>query len=335
VGLPSRLGGLFSRDARLKDPLVGRLPEMPVPLFEAGWFVAGLEEWGAFVADEEGVKLYSWTPVRSRGDRELGGIAQYELRFSFPHGAVAALDEDQLSRLTEVTQVVVLLSDADAAARWLMTKTRRLEDLEGQEVDGHLYGKVDVDITLTGLGDEAAVVVAHTEVGRAGTPSCETYINFRAGRLFGSVGASTYKELEVRPQLRELAEAFLSRMESILAGRPLTVRPVARSSGKRPGRSSSPARPTHGHGRDARRARRPRAASGRHEIIGGVAGLAIWFGWPSAVVVFFAHRWGYPVHLGRRRGRRAGDRPRVRRLRRLRLRCDGLGPVDGSGTHIG
>jgi hypothetical protein len=211
---------------------------MPVPLFEAGSFLAGLEEAGSFVdglkevgafvaGQEHEQKATSWKPVTSRGDRELGGVAQYELGFSFPLEAYAALDEDQQSQMTEVRQVVVLLRDADAAARWFMTKTRRLEDFEGQEVDGYLYRRVDVDITLTGLGEEAAVVVAHTEGKYSGTPSCDTHINFRTGRLFGSVGASAGKELEVLPPLRELAEAFLSRIESILAGRPVTVRPVA------------------------------------------------------------------------------------------------------------
>jgi hypothetical protein len=98
-----------------------------------------------------------------------------------------------------------------------MTKTRRFEDFEGQEVDGYLYRKVDVDITLTGLGEEAAVVVANTETGDAGAPFGDTYINFRTGRLFGGVAASTYKQLKVRPQLTKLAGALLSRMESIAA----------------------------------------------------------------------------------------------------------------------
>jgi hypothetical protein len=254
--------------------LIGRLPEMPVPLFEAdsfvagleeaGSFVAGLREWGTFVAGQEGEgRQTSWKPATSRGDRELGAIAQYELRFDFPLEAYAPLDEEQVSRMTDVTQVVVFLSDADAAARWLMTQTRRLEDFEGREVGGYLYRKVYVDITLAGLGEEAAVVVTHREGKEAGTLSrvVDTSINFRTGRLFGSVGASTREELEVLPPLREMAEAFLSRMESVLAGRPVSLRPVA-------------------------------PFSWRDQIIGGVAGLAIFVGWPSAVVLFFAHRWG-------------------------------------------
>jgi hypothetical protein len=204
VGLASRLGSLRSRDARLKDPLIGRLSEMPVPFFEGGSFVDGLRE------DE---RMSGLAPVTSRGDRELGAIAQCGLRFAFPLEGVPDLPEEEPA-LADVTQVVVLLSDTDAAARWFMTQTRRFEDLEGQEVGETLYRRVDVEITLTGLGEEATDVVAHTE--SADTPFCETYINFRTGRLFGSVGASTYKELEVRPQLRKLADRFLSRMESIL-----------------------------------------------------------------------------------------------------------------------
>jgi hypothetical protein len=179
---------------------------MPVPLFEAGSFVAGLEE------DESKSGL---TTKASRGDRELGGIAQYELRFHLPSKAVEALGEEE-PFLVWVSQVVVLLNDANAAARWLTTKTRRFEDLEGHEMGGFLYRKVDVDTRPTGLGDEASVAVAHSETPE-GALNVDTYINFRSGRLHGGVGASTYKELEVRPQLRELAGAFRSRMETILA----------------------------------------------------------------------------------------------------------------------
>jgi hypothetical protein len=180
---------------------------MPVPLVEAGSFVAGLEE------DE---RMSGLITKISEGDRELGGIAQFGLRFSLPDDAAAALGDEQ-PVLSWVDQVVVLLGDADAAARWFMTRTRRFEDFEGHDVDDFRYRNVDVDITVAGLGEEAAVVVADTETKYVGAPFRDTYIIFRTGRLFASVGASTYKELEVQPQLRELADAFLSRMESILA----------------------------------------------------------------------------------------------------------------------
>jgi len=42
----------------------------------------------------------------SAGDRELGGIAQFELRFSLPGGSAAELGEQPF--LYGVTQVVVL-----------------------------------------------------------------------------------------------------------------------------------------------------------------------------------------------------------------------------------
>src|SRR5690349_11116255 len=60
-----------------------------------------------------------------------------------------------------------------------MTKTRPWEDFEGQVV--------------AGLGGEAALVLAHTETRPDRLPYNDTYINFRTGRLFGGVGASTYK----------------------------------------------------------------------------------------------------------------------------------------------
>jgi hypothetical protein len=234
---------------------------MPVPLFEAGSFVDGLKE------DE---RMSGLAAATSPGDRELGAIAQYELRFCLSGEAPRAGGEEQ-PVLVWVTQVVGLLTDADAAARWLMTKTRRFEDFEGQEVDGFLYRNVHVDITLTGLGKEAVLAVAHTETP-AGTPTVDTYINFRTGRLFGGVAASTYRELEVRPQLRELAGALLFRMETILAengGRP--VGPVV-SQGK--------IRPVGG----AR-------SSSVDRVVEAVAVLAVLIGWPSAVIVAIAHSW--------------------------------------------
>jgi hypothetical protein len=234
---------------------------MPVPLFEAGSFVDGLRE------DE---RMSGLAPATSPGDRELGAIAQYELRFSLSGEAPRAGGEER-PVLVWVTQVVDLLTDADAAARWLMTKTRRFEDFEGQKVDGFLYRNVHVDITLTGLGEEAVLAVAHTETP-AGTPTVDTYINFRTGRLFGGVAASTYKELEVRPQLRELAGALLSRMESILSeneGRP--GRPVV---------SQAKIRPVGG----AR-------SSGIDRIVEGVAVLAVVIGSPSAAILALAHSW--------------------------------------------
>jgi hypothetical protein len=209
VGLFARLGSLLSPGARPEDPLIGRLSEMPVPLSEAGSLVDGLEH-------EE--SMSGLTTKLSRGDRELGGLAQYQLRFSLPSETGAALVLEGKPSLQWVTQVVVLLSDADAAARWLTTKTRRFEDWEGREVDGFLYREIDLDHTLTGLGDEAEVVVAHNE--SEGIPRfqfVDTYVNFRRGRLFAGVAGSTHKELDIRSQLTELAGAFLSRMELITA----------------------------------------------------------------------------------------------------------------------
>jgi hypothetical protein len=227
---------------------------MPVPLFEAGSFVDGLRE------DE---RMSGLAPVTSPGDRELGAIAQYELRFS--------LSGEEQPVLVWATQVVDLLTDTDAAARWLMTKTRRFEDFEGQEVDGFLYRNVHVDITLTGLGEEAVLAVARTETP-AGTPTVDTYINFRTGRLFGGVAASTYKELEIRPQLMELAHAFLSRMETILS----------ENEGRPSGLVVSQAKVRTGGG--AR-------SSWVDRIVEGVAVLAVVIGWPSAVILALAHSW--------------------------------------------
>jgi hypothetical protein len=121
-----------------------------------------------------------------------------------------------------VTQTIVLLTDPDAAARWFKTKLRTFEGYEGREVDGFLYRSVVTD-PLVAFADEAAVVVAQTEAQQLdfleepGLPFVDTHANFRRGRLFAGVGASTYKELDVRAPLTELAKALLSRIDGILA----------------------------------------------------------------------------------------------------------------------
>jgi hypothetical protein len=154
------------------------------------------------------------TQKPSPRDRELGAIAQYELRASLDLAEAARKygHSEPAALLQWVSQVVVLLTDKDAAARWFATKSQSYKAFEGREVGGFLYRKVDF-YPLSDLGNEAAVVVSHNEIEE--TQFVDTYVNVRIGRLFGGVGASTYKELEVRGDLVELARRLVARMEAL------------------------------------------------------------------------------------------------------------------------
>jgi hypothetical protein len=222
--LVSRLANRFSAAAPPEDPLIERLSEMPVPLAEVGSLVEGMEQ------DESssGLALTS-----SRGDRKLGGIAQYELRFQVSSEGIEALGDEVGPMLQWVTQAVVLLSDPEAAARWFTTKTQRFEDRRGRDVDGFFYRGIFVD-TLSGLGEEANVVVAYNQSGPL--PFVDMYVNFRWDRLFAGVGSSTvlpemswkeyaraefgrtelpaFDEQALRTPLTELARPLLARMEA-------------------------------------------------------------------------------------------------------------------------
>jgi len=131
-------------------------------------------------------------------DRELGGIAKYELRFSLPGESAAELGEQPF--WYGVTQLVVLLDDAEAARR-LMTKTRPWEDFKGQVV--------------AGPGEEAALVLAHTKTRPTGSP---TTTRTSTSGLVDSSAVWAHRRTRTRGllQLRKLADAFLSMMESVL-----------------------------------------------------------------------------------------------------------------------
>jgi hypothetical protein len=224
VGLVSRLASRFSAVAPPEDPLIERLSEMPVPLGEAGSLVEGMEQDERFTGLS--VKL-------SRGDRELGGLAEYELRFCLSMEGIEALGDEERPVLQWVTQAVLLLRDADATARWFTTKTRRFEDWVGRDINGFFYRGIFVD-TVSGLGDEANVVVAYNQSERI--PFVDMYLNFRWDRLFAGVGASTqlpemgwkdyaragvrrtelpaFDEDALRTPLTELAHTLLSRMKA-------------------------------------------------------------------------------------------------------------------------
>lgn len=179
---------------------------MPVPILEAGHLLEGLE----LDDDHSGLEY-----TRSRGDRELGGIAQYELRATRNLAeTMTELGEDPPPFLQWVTQVIVLLTDGGAAARWFEAKLGRFESYEGNEVDGFFYRQVVAE-PIPAFGDEAAVTVAHTEID--GISFVDTHIAVRRGRLLGFVSASTYKDFEIGGELLELARRLLPRMEALLA----------------------------------------------------------------------------------------------------------------------
>ena len=191
--------------ARPEDPLVTMLEHIPVPLSQLPFSVINLEH------DES---VSGLTTKVSRADRELGAVAQYELRFTLTPDGMHALEEDRRPRVIWLTQAVVLLGDADAAAHWFDVKSRGFEAYEGREVDGFLFRKVDFD-RLDGIADEAAVAVADTEL--KGDQFIDTYVYFRRDRFFAGVGGSTYRELQLRSQLIDLARAVVTRIDVVVS----------------------------------------------------------------------------------------------------------------------
>jgi hypothetical protein len=205
-----RLGGLLGRRSQRDDPLARRLADVPVPLDQIGRLADGLE-----VSE----KLSGLSQVTTRGDRELGGLFEYELRAVFPNerfaDLVATTEGDPPPTIAWVVESVILLVDAEAAARWFATKVQRLADYEGRVVEGILYTDVSVE-PLTGIGDQVAVIVARTDPGED-MLFVDTYVVFRTGRILGGVAASTFKELDVRGDLLDLARRLLARIDAVQA----------------------------------------------------------------------------------------------------------------------
>ena len=204
MGILPRLG--FGRK-QPEDPLVRSLSEIPVPLGDAGPLVDGL------VPDEARL-----VRVSSRGDRELGAIAEYRLQLLLPREVLAArlfavaqtLGEERPPCVTWLRQLVVLLADAHAAARWFGDRGVKFRDYGGREIGGFRYQQIDV-VPLAGLGDEAQMLIGPNDT--RGLPFVDTYVNVRRGRFFGCVSVSTFKDLDVRDQLRELAGRLVTRMD--------------------------------------------------------------------------------------------------------------------------
>jgi hypothetical protein len=131
-------------------------------------------------------------------DRELGGIAKYELRFSLPGESAAELGEQPF--WYGVTQLVVLLDDAEAARR-LMTKTRPWEDFKARWSPGS--GRRPRSCSRTQKHDPTGSPTT-TRTSTSGLVDSSAVWAHRRTRTRGLL------------QLRKLADAFLSMMESVL-----------------------------------------------------------------------------------------------------------------------
>ena len=66
-----------------------------------------------------------------------------------------------------VRQLIVLLTDAHAAARWLRDRSVKMRDYGGREIDGFRYQQVEV-VALADLGDEAQMLIMPNERAGAG-----------------------------------------------------------------------------------------------------------------------------------------------------------------------
>jgi hypothetical protein len=196
------LGRLFGKTAAPEDLLVSRLPEIPVSISEAGSFVDGYEE----DPSQSGL-------VKAKGSRE-GALAQYQLQWNRPRDKVYAQlsAEDPTPFVQWVRQLIVLLTDADAAARWFRAKSIVFNEYKGRTIEGFRYGQVEV-VSGLDIGDEAALLTVPND--RGSLQFVDTYVILRCGRLFGSVSCSTFTPMNVESSLKDLAAAVASRMRAV------------------------------------------------------------------------------------------------------------------------
>jgi len=185
------------------DPLLEQLASMPVPLADAGSFVAGFER------DETQSQVSPASPA----ERKAGAVAQLTVQWNIP---AAALDahfevENATPFLQWVRQLVLILTDAEAAARWFAEGSSRFRKYEGREVSGFRYGKILVS-PLADVADQAEVLTGANE--RRGTRFVDTYVIVRSGRIFGTVSASTFGELDVRNELEDLSRKLVARIRT-------------------------------------------------------------------------------------------------------------------------
>lgn len=191
-----------------EDPLLARLSGLPVSQAAAGTFVQGFEN------ETQQTKL-----TKAEGsDRKNGVVAQYVLQWntrtavSKVQAQVAANDETPL--LLWVSQLIVLMTDTEAAARWFAARTAEVKGYEDRRVRGFHYGKVTF-ATVASVGDEANLFLLPNTNGVL--PVHDTQVNFRVGRLVGSAGASAFfNDPKIQPQMMALARQLARRIEDAL-----------------------------------------------------------------------------------------------------------------------
>jgi hypothetical protein len=144
-------------------------------------------------------------------DRKNGVVAQYSLQWNRPVAVIkaqlAASDETPL--LQWVRQLIVLMTDAEAAARWFAARTADVKPYEDRRIGRSHYGKVTF-APVASVGDAANMFLLPNTDGVL--PFHDTQVNFRVNRMVGSASASAiFNDPKIEPQLTALAE-LLARM---------------------------------------------------------------------------------------------------------------------------
>lgn len=203
------LNRLFGRPAPPEDPLVAKLADMIVPLSEAPSFVAGYEH---------NSRRSGLTRAGGGRDRASGAIAQFTVQWDIPKARrEAKFAAGPLTPFVDwVRQLVVVLRDKDSATRWFAAKGARFKGFEGRDIEGFRFGTVDI-ASIEDLADEAALLIAPNVSTLGGFHLVDTYINFRCGRLFGSISCSSHMDPDVQGDLRKLADLLLVRMKTALS----------------------------------------------------------------------------------------------------------------------
>lgn len=189
-----------------EDPLLARLSGLPVPQAMAGRFVEGLE------AETQQTKL----TMAEGSDRKSGVVAQYGLQWNRPLAVIKAqmATGDETPLVQWVRQLIVLMTDAEAATRWFSARTTDVRRYEDRRVGRYHYGKVTF-APVAFIGDEANLFLMPNSDGILAFH--DTQLNFRVGRLVGSASASAiFNDPKIEPQMTALAGAMARRVEEAL-----------------------------------------------------------------------------------------------------------------------
>ena len=186
--------------------MLPRLSDLPIPQAAAGTFVEGLE------AEARQTKL-----TKAEGnDRKNGVVAQYVLQWNRPVAVIKAqlATDDQTPLVQWVRQLVVLMTDAEVAARWFAARSADVKGYEDHRVGRYHYGKVTF-APVTSVGDEASLFLLPNTDGVL--PFHDTQVNFRVNRLIGAVSASAiFNDPHIGPQMTALAGTLARKIEDTL-----------------------------------------------------------------------------------------------------------------------